>query len=437
MRSHDTTHRDDAALLIDWENLKYSLASRGRRPNLTALREAVQELGRVVIARAYADWEHAAHRATRDQSALYAAGIEPVYVPSRFSSALDGPVKNSVDVKIAADCVEICHTRPSIQIFILVTGDADLLHLAHALQPYGKRVVVIGTSWSTSSRWVECVDEVIHYDVEVDPLEPQPLPAPPDGLPDLDELFRILVGFVEEQGKTGRVPLLSYLGYRLRRRLPGFHPSHYGFLKLKDLIREAERRNLVQIRTVGMEDWVSLPDAGPFSEVADEGEEFSTAAASDRDESVPRSEEEEAVPVTGPRFSEAYGTAIAPDDLEMALRDLVITADEIARDERYHYMSLGFLKQCLYRKAVQPAELLPPTIRPGSPALRGMRSSRHLQCLIEEAQRRNWLVEGTPTRRLDPRTGSMSAVQTWVLNRQSPQVIQILEEVEVGSRPPR
>lgn len=432
MRSHETPRRDDAALLIDWENLKYSLASRGRRPNLTALREAVQELGRVVLARAYADWEHAAHRATRDPSALYAAGIEPVYVPSRFSSALDGPLKNSVDVKIAADCVEICHTRPSIHTFILVTGDADLLHLAHALQPYGKRVVVIGTSWSTSSRWVECVDEVIHYDVEVDPLEPQPLPAPPDGLPSLDELFRILVGFVEEQAKTGRVPLLSYLGYRLRRHLPDFHPSYYGFLKLKDLIREAERRNLLQIRTVGMEDWVSLPDAG-FAEVADEGEEFSSPAASERDDAGARADDEEAAAATTPRYSDSYAISVAPDDLEMALRDVVITADEIDRDERYHYMSLGFLKQCLFRKAMQGPDLLPPSIRPGSPALRLMRSSRHLQLLIEEAQRRNWLVEGAPTRRLDPRTGAMSAVQTWVLNRQSPQVLQILEEASFRS----
>ena len=45
----------DVALLVDWENLKFSLAQRERRPNMTALRNAAERFERIVYARAYAD----------------------------------------------------------------------------------------------------------------------------------------------------------------------------------------------------------------------------------------------------------------------------------------------------------------------------------------------------------------------------------------------
>ena len=47
---------DDVALFIDWENFKISLASGNRTPNVTALKEEVANHGRVVVAKAYADW---------------------------------------------------------------------------------------------------------------------------------------------------------------------------------------------------------------------------------------------------------------------------------------------------------------------------------------------------------------------------------------------
>jgi hypothetical protein len=49
--------RDDVALLIDFENLKWSLQNRYHvAPSLGSLMEAVSEQGRIVVARAYADW---------------------------------------------------------------------------------------------------------------------------------------------------------------------------------------------------------------------------------------------------------------------------------------------------------------------------------------------------------------------------------------------
>ena len=112
---------DDVALFIDWENFKISLAVGHRTPNVSALKEEVSNHGRVVVARAYADWVtrspelRGASQFINDPPALYAAGIEPVYVPTRLalggnSSSRTTRVKNSVDVKMTADCIEIAHS---------------------------------------------------------------------------------------------------------------------------------------------------------------------------------------------------------------------------------------------------------------------------------------------------------------------------------------
>ena len=47
---------DDVALFIDWENFKISLAVGHRLPNVSALKEEAANYGRVVVAKAYADW---------------------------------------------------------------------------------------------------------------------------------------------------------------------------------------------------------------------------------------------------------------------------------------------------------------------------------------------------------------------------------------------
>ena len=182
MQDH-LNHGADVALFIDWENFKISLAVGQRTPNVSALKEEVSNHGRVVIAKAYADWVtrapelRGASQFLNDPPSLYAAGIEPVFVPTRTPSPnatnangmRTGRIKNSVDVKMTADCIEIAHSYPNIGTYVLVSGDSDFIHVVNALRTMGKRVVVIGVSWSTSRRLSDNVDTLVLYDVDVDP----------------------------------------------------------------------------------------------------------------------------------------------------------------------------------------------------------------------------------------------------------------------------
>src|SRR5947209_14112964 len=123
----------DAALFIDWDNLKAGLKSLGRQPNISSLLDSINHRGRVVVARAYADWQQRTH--AFDPPNLYAAGIEPVYVPVRMMGGK--VVKNSADVKLAVDCIDLLNTATHLKTFVLVSGDSELMHLVTFLRARG------------------------------------------------------------------------------------------------------------------------------------------------------------------------------------------------------------------------------------------------------------------------------------------------------------
>lgn len=245
------------------------------------LRRAVEQFGRMSVAKAYSDWSAESYR--RDMEMLYTAGIEPVYAPSKMPSGDEGQMRwahNSVDIKLAVDCTMTAATRPDIGTFVLVTGDADFIHLVNSLRWQGRRVVVIGTSWNAARRLVENADVFIAYDGGVDrgltsalmavnraqqrppyrsappPVRvPQPVPvaeatpAPAAAhssrsAPDPDDAFSALGGLIRSWPEGVR---LSRLKGMLRERLGRFDERRIGFSRFERFAREAERRGIVRI----------------------------------------------------------------------------------------------------------------------------------------------------------------------------------------------
>jgi uncharacterized LabA/DUF88 family protein len=284
MQDH-LNHGADVALFIDWENFKISLAVGQRTPNVSALKEEVSNHGRVVIAKAYADWVtrapelRGASQFLNDPPSLYAAGIEPVFVPTRAPSPnatnangmRTGRIKNSVDVKMTADCIEIAHSYPNIGTYVLVSGDSDFIHVVNALRTMGKRVVVIGVSWSTSRRLADNVDTLVLYDVDVDPpvvstepaspitqaTETAPAPASAD---DINDIIRAIEEIIRDERKAGGNPLLTSIKQRLVRRYPDFDEKNLGYSGFKRLMARVAQNGNVRLITAGLVDWAIMSD---------------------------------------------------------------------------------------------------------------------------------------------------------------------------------
>ncbi len=432
----------DVALFIDWENFKYSLYEVSRLPNITALLDAVRlRYGRPVIARAYADWQDYYHRRSWDQMSLYGAGIEPVYVPSRRSPFGQERIKNSVDVKMSLDCLEVSFTEPHIQTFVLVAGDADFLHVAAALRRRGAAVVMIGVSGSTSGRLEGIVDEIVFYDEEIDRAEApakevaaaKELPvkeAPPKevvakepakaeaavplavsrptrpALPDttLEEAQITLLRLLREQRELedGRnyPPLLSWMSLQMPNRAPRFHPEKHGLDGFKGLIAQMEAQGLLLVEALGMTKRIWLP-------------------------------EDEAQVVKPPPLPPEVAAALAapdnvPDILRRDLADIVLTADDINNSHR-DYMAQGLLARFLYNKGHwDPADLPPQAAPPRSDAWR-TREMREIHKLVEDALDLGVLLRIT---HVDPYSGS--EIPALDLNNDHPFVRKTFAEEDAG-----
>jgi len=284
---------DDVALFIDWENFKISLAVGHRTPNVSALKEEVSNHGRVVVAKAYADWVtrapelRGASQFINDPPALYAAGIEPVYVPTRLAlgnnSTRTTRVKNSVDVKMTADCIEIAHSYPNIGTYVLVSGDSDFIHVINALRTMGKRVIIIGVSWATSRRFADTVDALILYDQDIDTVvqaepvsasdarvPPEPAPAggvrgpvrqsAPAGKQDLAAIISAIEDIIRTERQAGGTPLLTSIKQRLLRRYPDFDEKKVGFSGFKKLMSRVAQEGNIRLITAGLVDWAIMAD---------------------------------------------------------------------------------------------------------------------------------------------------------------------------------
>jgi uncharacterized protein (TIGR00288 family) len=335
----------DVALYIDWENIKYSLWNRdGRAPNALALKEAASGYGRVVVAKAYANWQEAQHQA--DPNDLYSAGIEPIYVPTRTYASNDSMQaairrKNSVDVKLTVDAVDYCLMNPNIRNFVLVTGDGDFIHLVNALRSRGKQVVVIGCSWSTSWQLTSTADYFIPYDVDVDPLHTADAHEPGQTDADLERAFDTLVHVMHDIRREGEPNVFAQIKLMLLSRLGHFDERQHGFARFKDFMREAERRGLVQTYTVGLIDRAYLPDEQIELGIATQEHELElTDSESDQ---------------PGPAGPGSQSTAFTGEDERGLVTRLVRFLDELEHNSPY--MSFNFMAERAYESSGLPLSI--------------------------------------------------------------------------------
>ena len=162
------SNRPDVAVFIDFENVYVSVRDKlDANPNFESIMERCEDFGRVVIARAYADW----YRYPRVTSALYANGIEPMYVPTyhydRDLGRTGRPIKNSVDMNLCVEAMKTLYTNPNIAKFVLATGDRDFIPLVNTIRQQGKEVIIIGIGGAASAHLAQSADEFIFYETLV------------------------------------------------------------------------------------------------------------------------------------------------------------------------------------------------------------------------------------------------------------------------------
>lgn len=139
----------NTAVFYDVENLLkgYSFSQQmAANLSLKDILESVRQtgkIGQIALQRAYANWSD--RRLAIMRSEINELGIDPIQV---FGFSLDQK-KNAADIQLAIDAIDLAHVRPSLEVFVIVSGDGGFAALAKKLHEYGK--VVVGCAYRTAT----------------------------------------------------------------------------------------------------------------------------------------------------------------------------------------------------------------------------------------------------------------------------------------------
>jgi len=229
------------AVFIDFENL--ALGFRGKRDKRFEIQKVLERLvekGKLIVKKAYADWADYAEY----KKPLHEAAIELIEIPKR---AMTG--KNSADIRLCVDALDLCYSKEHIDTFVIVSGDSDFSPLVSKLKENGKRVIGLGMKESSSNLLVDNCDEFIYYE----DLE-RPLGVPPKIEQDLPEkkreAFQLLVDSVLALVRENKEVLWSSMVKEtMKRKKPSFNESYHGYRTFSDLLEDAEKEGIIQLRT--------------------------------------------------------------------------------------------------------------------------------------------------------------------------------------------
>jgi uncharacterized protein (TIGR00288 family) len=234
------------AVFVDFENL--ALGVRDMKGNvefeLALVLKRLLEKGRIVSKRAYCDWTH--YRSAMRE--FHEQGFEMVDIPR---SGISG--KNSADIRMVVDALDLCYSKSHIDTFALLTGDSDFSPLVSKLKENDKRVLGCGVKNSTSDLLIGNCDEFIYYDdlvrVRKEPRAPAARKKSSGKSSDdkqqeaMDRLAEIISSLQREYD-----PLWgSLIKQTIRRVYPGFNETYYGYRSFGDLLDDARKRGLIHI----------------------------------------------------------------------------------------------------------------------------------------------------------------------------------------------
>lgn len=186
--------QQQAAVFVDFENLLYGLVNWQFRGDygraldealscLDRLRSELHERGAVmVMGRAYSAFDERPGSEAAHSLALL--GFDPQYVIAKKQ-------KNSADLQLSLDLMEVMLTRADITLFVIVGGDRDFIPISRKVLEAARELLIVSLPEVTSGDLMDRVGPSrfldigkLHVDpadepVELPQLDPSPVPSSP------------------------------------------------------------------------------------------------------------------------------------------------------------------------------------------------------------------------------------------------------------------
>jgi uncharacterized protein (TIGR00288 family) len=255
-----TAHAVEAinmAVFLDFENIALGVRDANYPEfDIEKVLERLLLKGNIVLKKAYCDWA----RYKEFKGPLHEASFELIEIPHVRMSG-----KNSADIRMVVDALDLCYTKEHVDTFVLISGDSDFSPLVSKLRENNKTVIGMGVKNSSADLLVANCDEFIFYDDLVRRKRPEakarraPAKKPTSGrvpkpLTPIEEKKREAWALVaetyeallEERGEGENI-WGSMIKQTLKRRKPGFAESYYGFTSFGQLLEEAGAQGILEL----------------------------------------------------------------------------------------------------------------------------------------------------------------------------------------------
>lgn len=227
------------ALFCDLENVALGVRdSESKKFDINLVLERLVEKGKIIVKRAYADWE----RYSEFKIPFHEAAIELIDIPQRRYTG-----KNSADIKMVVDAMDLSYSKEHLDTFVLLSGDSDFSPLVSKLKENNKYVIGIGVKNSSSNLLIDNCDEFIFYE---DVWRDQQKGPEITGLTKKKaEVFTMLTeSILALQRENKDVLWGSMIKQTMKRKKPSFNEGYYGYSTFSELLQDAERNGLVKLR---------------------------------------------------------------------------------------------------------------------------------------------------------------------------------------------
>jgi uncharacterized protein (TIGR00288 family) len=238
------------ALFCDFENIALGVRDANyEKFDIGKVLERLLLKGTIVVKKAYCDWE----RYKAFKAPMHEASFELIEIPHVRQSG-----KNSADIRMVVDALDLCYTKAHVDTFVIVSGDSDFSPLVSKLRENAKTVIGVGVKNSSSDLLINNCDEFIYYDDLVRAEDQKRRAAkkrrdaaPASGGHDkkqeaFDQMLSTLEALAAERGPEEKI-WGSMVKQALKRRNPGFNETYYGFRAFSDLLEEAGEKGLIRI----------------------------------------------------------------------------------------------------------------------------------------------------------------------------------------------
>jgi len=249
--------REDApniAIFCDYENVAIGVQDADyKKFELSLVLERLLDKGKIVVKKAYADWDN--YKSAKRP--MHEAAFEMIEVPHVSYSG-----KNSADIRLVVDALDICYTKSHLDLFVIISGDSDFSPLVGKLRENNKTVIGVGVKNSTSDLLVENCDEYIYYDdlVRGDKKRGKSRNARKqnkgggDGSKannkgSKEEAIEMVLDQVESLFRERDSNLWSSLVKQtLQRKRPNFSEGYYGYRNFSELLEDAQEQGLLELQ---------------------------------------------------------------------------------------------------------------------------------------------------------------------------------------------